>query len=159
MPPAWLIYEDAARKVLFDIRQVLGISIVECKQSLEGASSTNWEVDAKAWREGADGFLVIEVRQRKAALKQESLAAIAYVIKDVGGTGGIVISPLSMQKGAKLVATSANISHLLLSPESTAESYLAEYMGRRFIGVASSSSAHATSSCEAEIIRGGSNVT
>jgi hypothetical protein len=71
MSSAWSIYEDAARKVLADTRQVLGIATVEGKQSLAGASGTNWELDAKAWREGSDGFLVIEVRRRiSAGLKQ-----------------------------------------------------------------------------------------
>src|SRR2546430_13239803 len=104
----WEIYEDAARKVLLDIRQVLGISTVEGKQSVEGESGTNWEIDAKAWREGSSGFLVIGARRHTTAgLKQKDLAALAYGIQDVGGSGGIVVSPLPMQKGARIIAAGA----------------------------------------------------
>ena len=135
MSSAWSIYEDAARKVLADIREVLGIATVEGKQSLAGKSGTNWELDAKAWREGSDGFLVIEVRRlTSAGLKQEDLGAIAYRIRDVRGSGGIVVSPLRMQTGARIIAEDADISHVRLCPESTTESYLAEFMGLRFLG-------------------------
>jgi len=160
MSSPWTIYEDAARKVLADIRQVLGIATVEGKQTLEGTSGTTWEFDAKAWRQGSDGFLVIEVRRHTSAgLKQEDLGAIAYRIQDVGGSGGIVVSPLPLQKGARIVAESANIAHVHLSPESTTESYLAEFMGRRFLGAAVTESLHATDTCDAEVIRGKPNGT
>lgn len=44
----WQAYEDAARKVLSDLRDVLHIDVVEGKQSVRGSSGTDWEVDAKA---------------------------------------------------------------------------------------------------------------
>ena len=155
MPPAWSAYEDAARKVLADIRQVLGVSAVEGKQLLAGLSGTSWEIDAKAWCEGSDGFLVVEVRRHTSAgLKQEEVAAVAYRIQDVGASGGIIVTPSPMQKGARLVAASADISHVRLSPESTTESYLAEFMGRRFLGASITESLHATDSCDAQVTRG-----
>ena len=160
MPAAWSIYEGTARKVLADLRQVLGISVVEGKQSLEGVSGTSWEIDAKAWCEGSDGFLIVEVRRHTTVgLKQEDVAAIAYRIRDVGGSGGVIVSPLPMQKGARLVAASADISHLRLSPESTTETYLAEFMGRRFIGVSASDSIRFTDSSDAQVVRGAPNGT
>lgn len=158
--PPWTIYEDAARLVVADIRKVLGIGTAEGKQTLEGASGTTWELDAAACREGSDGFLVIEVRRHTGAgLKQEELAAIAYRIQDVGGSGGVVVSPLPMQKGAQIVAASADIAHVRLSPESTTESYLAEFMGRRFLGDSVTESLHATDTCDAEVLRGKPNGT
>jgi hypothetical protein len=158
--PPWTVYEDAARRVLADIRKVLGIGTVEGKQTLKGASGTTWELDATAYREGSDGFLVIEARRHTGAgLKQEELAAIAYRIQDVGGSGGIVVSPLRMQKGARIVAASADIAHVRLSQESTTESYLAEFMGRRFLGDTVTESLHATDTCDAEVIRGKPNGT
>lgn len=154
MPLPWSIYENAARKVLTDLRQVLEISAVEGKQSLDGLSGTSWELDARAWCEGSYGFLVVEIRRHTTAgLKQEDLAAVAYRIQDVGGSGGIVVSPLPLQKGARLVAKSANVSHVVLSPESTTESYLAEFMGRRFLGASVTESIHATDSCDAQVTR------
>jgi hypothetical protein len=154
MNTSWSAYEDAARKVLADLRQTLGLSKVEGKQSLAGASGTDWEIDAKAWRDESDGFLVIEVRRHtKSRLKQEDVAAIAYRIQDVGASGGIVVSPLPMQKGANLVAAIADIAHVRLSPESTTESYIAEFMGKRFLGASITEAANAQATCDAEIVR------
>lgn len=158
--PAWAIYEAAARKVIADIRQLLGVEAVEGKQSLGGASGTTWEIDAKAWCEGKDGFLVVEVRRHTSGrLKQEDIAAIAYRIQDVGGSGGIVVSPLPMQKGASLVAASTDITHVRLSPESTTESYLAEFMGRRFLGATITESLSLSDRCDAQVIRGNTSGT
>ncbi len=152
--PAWKIYEDAARKVLIDIRKELGIEAVEGKQTLFGVNA-NWEIDAKAWCENSDKFLVIEARRHtKAGLSQESVAAIAYRIQDFGASGGVVVSPRPIQKGAKPIALSANISHVRLSPDSTTESYLAEFMGRRFLGASMTDSVQATDTCDAVVIRG-----
>lgn len=154
MAPPWVIYEDAARKVLADIREELGIASVKGKQTCEGKSSATWEIDAKAWVEGSDGFLVVEVRQHTTSgLKQEDIAAIAYRIKDLGGAGGIVVTPLPLQKGAKTVAASEHIAHVLLSADSTTESYLAEFLGRTFHGASVAEFAHALDICDAEVIR------
>jgi hypothetical protein len=152
MSSTWVIYEDAARKALADMRDVLGIASVEGKQALVGAS-TNWEVDAKAWRDGSDDFLVIEIRRHTTSgLKQEELAAIAYRINDVGAVGGIVVTPLPLQKGAKAIAVNKDIAHVRLSAESTTESYLAEFMGRKFHGASVTESLHVSDSCDAEVI-------
>lgn len=155
MQPTWLIYEEVARRVLTDIKRVLGIESIEGKQSLRGFSGTAWEVDAKAWRDGADGFLVVEVRRHATSrLKQEHLAAFAYRIQDLGGAGGIIVSPLPLQKGAEFVAEHADIAHVQLFPESTAESYLAKFIGRRFLGETVTEALGLADSCEAEVIRG-----
>lgn len=155
MTKQWLEYEDAAKKVIADIRELLGVHSVEGKQTIAGASGAKWEIDAKAWTEGSNAFLVIEVRRHTSSgLKQEALAAIAYRITDVGAAGGIVVSPLPLQKGAKRVANSANVAHVILTPESTTENYLAEFMGRRFVGVTINESVTATVTLDAVVIRG-----
>ena len=152
MSSPWRIYEEAARKVLSDMREVLGLAKVEGKQSLRGASGADWEVDAMAWQDGPDGFLVIEVRrQTSGGVKQEAIAAVAHRIRDVGGAGGIVVSPLPLQKGARLVAKSADIAHVTLSAESTTERYMAEFMGRRFFGASVTESVNLTDSCSAVV--------
>ena len=90
---AWLAYEAAARKVLTYMREVLGISVVEGKQSVPGKNSPGWELDAKAWLENSTGFLVIEARRHTTSrLSQEAVAAIAYRMSDVGAAGGIVLT-------------------------------------------------------------------
>ncbi len=150
-------YEEAAHHVLADLRKVLGLSHVEGKQTLAGLSGTEWEIDAKAWLEGQAGFLVVEARRYVSSrLKQEALAAIAYRIQDLGAIGGIVVSPLPLQKGAELVAKASDIAHVLLTPESTTEDYVAEFLGRRFIGATVRVSAIATSTMDAVVVKRGS---
>jgi hypothetical protein len=53
---SWKIYEDAARQVLVDIRQLLGLSSVEGKQTFNGKSgTTNLQRQAEAnWLHRAD---------------------------------------------------------------------------------------------------------
>jgi hypothetical protein len=148
-------YEQAAHRVLADLRSHLGLSAVEGKQTLAGLSGTDWEIDAKVWLEGGTGFLVVEARRYTTSrLKQEAMAAIAYRIQDLGAAGGIVVSPLPLQSGAELVAKAAGIAHVRLEPDSTTENYLAEYMGKRFIGATTVESANAQDSVSAEVIKG-----
>lgn len=129
-------YEDAARSVLYALRGELNLSQIETKQSLPGNSGTTWEIDAKAWCEGNNGFLVVEARRYTTRrLNQESVAAVAFRIQDLGAVGGIIVSPLKLQKGGQLVAASANIEHVVLSADSTPERYLAEYMERIYHGL------------------------
>ena len=154
MPPPWSIYEDAARKVLVDLRMTLGLSSIEGKQSLAGLSGATWEIDAKAWQDGGDGFLVVEARRHTSSgLKQEEIGAIAYRIQDTRAVGGVVVSPLPLQSGATLVARSTGIAHVRLEPESTTESYVAEFLGRRFLGASITESLNATDICDAVVIR------
>jgi hypothetical protein len=154
MSASWVEYEDLARRVLADMRDVLGIATVEGKQPLDGKSSATGEVDAKAWLQGIDGFLVVEARRHTTAgLKQEDLAAISYRIKDVGAAGGIVVTPLPLQRGAKSIATSEGIAHVRLTAESTTERYLAEFLGRRFFGVSAADSIQLSDRAEANVVR------
>ena len=98
---------------------------------------------------------MVEVRRyTTSSLKQEDVAALAFRIGDVGAVGGVVVSPLPLQRGAELVAKSAGIEHVRLSANSTATDYLAEYMGRRFIGVSVVESVTLTDSADAVVIRG-----
>ena len=154
MSKAWLIYEQAARVVLEHLREHLGLTSVEGKQELPGKSGTSWEIDAKAIQEQDDRFLVVEVRRHTTGrLKQEHIAALAFRIGEVGAAGGIVVTPLPLQRGAELVARASGIEHVRLSPESTATDYLAEYMGRRFIGASIEERASADSTQEATVIK------
>ncbi|MES2126549.1 MAG: hypothetical protein V4463_04700 [Pseudomonadota bacterium] len=158
--PAWTIYEDAARRVVSDLRNELDISVVEGKQVLVGKSSAEWEIDAKAWCTDGENFLVIEARRHTSSgQKQEALAAIAYRIQDVGANGGIVISPLPLQTGARAVAAFEGIAEITLAPDSTCESYLAEFMGRRYLGASVIERVYASDTCDAVVIRSSSSST
>jgi hypothetical protein len=52
--------------------------------------------------------------------------------------GGIIVSPLDLQRGAKLVAAHANIQHVILDPRSTTSEYIMRFLNQVFIGVAES---------------------
>ena len=45
------------------------------------------------------------------------------------------MSPLPLQKGAKIVAEYSNIAHVILSPSSTISDYLMQFLNQVFIGV------------------------
>ena len=136
MTAQWQEYENAARIVLYNLRKELGLSEIETKQLLVGNSGVTWEIDARAWCDGSDKFLVVEARRYTSSrLKQEDVAAIAFRIDDLGAAGGIIVSPLPLQDGASKVAASRKITHVRLTAESTPELYLAEYMGCRYHGV------------------------
>ena len=151
----WLIYETAAKTVLEQIREALGVATVKGKQIVDGKSGTRWELDARAVQDDGQNFLVVEVRRYTTnGLKQEDLAALAFRIGDVGASGGIVVSPLPLQRGAELVAKAAGIEHVRLSADSTPTDYLAEYMGRRFLGASIVESVNLTDSCDAVVVRG-----
>ena len=152
----WEVYEQAARIVVNDLRQQLGLINVEGKQELLGTSGASWEIDGKAILVGQAGFLVMEARRRTTSgQKQEDIAAIAYRIHDLGGTGGIIVSPLPLQTGAKIIAEHANIHQIRLESWSTAENYLAEFMGRTFYGIAKHDHIVRTDQFEVTVIRAG----
>ena len=149
----WRKYEAAAREVLKVIGKDSGIAAVEGKQDLPGKSGTTWEVDAKAILGDGQKFVLIEVRRYTTkSLDQESVGAFIFRIDDVGASGGVIVSPLPLQSGAVVVAKSRGIEHLRLAPDSSAADYLAEYMGRRFLGVSMTSKAVAATLMDATVI-------
>lgn len=153
MKPDWRRYEEAARTILANIGHALGITSVGPKQKMPGASGTEWELDARAWAEGEEGFLVVEVRRYATSrLKQEDMAAIAFRVEDVGASGGIIVSPLPPQRGAAIIAKSKGLKCVTISLDSTAETYLAEFMGRKFHGVQVREAAHLRDESSATVI-------
>ena len=129
----WKSYEELARFILNELGKELGLSVVEGKQIAPGASGTNWEIDAKGIRVGDSGTILIECRRyTKSKLKQEQMAAIAYRIKDIGAVGGITVSPLEPQEGAKTLAAHEGIVHVVLSPDSTIENYFVKFLNKAF---------------------------
>lgn len=129
----WKTYEEVARKVISDLRHELDVADVATKQKLTGASGATWEIDGRATCEGEEGFLVVEARRHTTSgQKQEHLAALAYRIQDLGGTGGIIVSPLPLQSGARIVAEHARILEITLTDDSTPENYMATFLKKTF---------------------------
>src|SRR5262249_51778893 len=117
---AWKSYEDVARFLLDRFAEEFGLKSVEGKQEVEGLrSGTTWEIDAKGIREMNSGFVIIECRRHTTSpQKQEHLAALAYRIMDTGASGGIIVTPLGLQKGARKVASAENIIEVRLAEDS-----------------------------------------
>lgn len=130
----WESYEEVAQYLLNQFAGQFGLGHVEGKQCVPGESGTEWEIDAKGVAKNGDGFLIVECRRyTKSRLNQESLAAIAFRIQDVGANGAIVVSPLDLQSGAKLVAAHAKIQHVILDPKSTTTEYVLRFLNQIFI--------------------------
>ncbi len=153
-PASWETYEQVARKVISDLRRELGVDIVEGKQKLQGESGATWEIDGKATSGSSDGFFVVEVRRHTTSgQKQEHLAALAYRIQDLGGSGGIIVSPLPLQHGAKLVAAHENIVEMRLAADSTTENYMAQFLERTFHHATVKSGVVFRDHCSATVIK------
>lgn len=132
-PANWETYEQVARNVISDLRRELDVDLIEGKQELQGESGATWEIDGKATSGDSDGFFVVEARRHTTSgQKQEHLAALAYRIQDLGGSGGIIVSPLPLQRGAKLIAARENIVEMRLAADSTTENYMAQFLERTF---------------------------
>jgi len=129
----WESYQEAAPAILQTVADRFGVTSFEGKQSIEG-KATEWEIDAKGVREGSDVFLIVECRRHtKSRLKQEELGGLAFRIQDTGASGGIVVSPLGLQEGARRIAEAENIYSVKLSADSTIHDYFMEFMGCFFV--------------------------
>lgn len=135
-PQAWETYEQVAVHIMNKIAEHLSLERVEGKQSVYGSrSGAGWEIDGKGVKAGDEGFVIIECRRyTKSRQKQEQVAALAYRIMDTGASGGILVSPLGFQEGAKKVAAAENIHEFFMGPDSTSTDYAVKFLSTVFIG-------------------------
>src|SRR5581483_5747965 len=117
----WKSYEDLAAHLLGQWAKEFGLERVERGGKIVGLKSgTEYSLDAKELKKDGEGFVIIECRRYlKAKQKQEQMGGLAYRIIDSGAAGGLIISPLGLQEGAKLIANAENIQEVILGPEST----------------------------------------
>jgi hypothetical protein len=143
---AWENYEEVAVYLLDRIAAELGLEHVEGKQGLYGSrSGTEWEIDGKGVKVGGEGFVVIECRRyTKQRQNQEKVAALAYRIMDMGASGGIMVSPLGLQEGAKKVAAAEGIQEILMDANSTRTDYVLKFLNNIFAGVSATLKLSAT---------------
>lgn len=136
---AWETYEDVAVYILDQIASNLELDLerVEGKQRLYGSrSSTNWEIDSKGVKVDGEGFVIIECRRYTVSNQnQERVAALAYRILDTGASGGILVSPLGFQEGAKKVAAAEGMHEVFMDADSTRTDYVLKFLNRIFAGV------------------------
>jgi Restriction endonuclease len=134
---AWESYEEVAVYLLDRIASELGLERVEGKQDVFGSRSlTNWEIDGKGVKVGNEGFVIIECRRYTTSKQnQERVAGLAYRIIDTEASGGILVSPLGFQEGAKKIAAAEGIQEVLMDANSTRTDYMVRFLNRAFVGV------------------------
>ncbi|MCK4392390.1 hypothetical protein KAX17_05750 [Candidatus Bipolaricaulota bacterium] len=151
---AWKSYEEVAQHLLNEFADRFRLGRVEGKQIVPGASGTDWKIDAKGVCEQGDGFVIIECkRYTTQGLCQEIVGGLAYRVVDTGAKGGIVVSPLELQTGARKVAGHSNIIHVKLDPKSTTTDYVMRFLNQVFVGL--TAKVEVTGSLEMKVIKGG----
>jgi hypothetical protein len=111
-----------------------GLKFFEGKQEVQG-QLTDWEIDAKGVAEGVEGFLIVECRHRSRKRTQAEVAQLAFTISDTGAAGGIIVSPLGLQKGAAKIAEGKNIISVRLNKTSTPSDFALQFFDKLFVGV------------------------
>lgn len=137
MESSWKSYENIALYLLNKFASDFGLSRVEGKQSVLGnKSGTNWEIDAKGFREGNNAIVIVECRRFTTSKQcQEKLASLAYRISDTGADGGIIVSHLGLQSGAQLVANAENIINVKLDKDSKPTEFSMQFLNKIFVGM------------------------
>lgn len=132
MMKKWETYEEVAAYLLDQFAAEFGIDRFEGKQEVEGQrSKTHWEIDAKGVRDSDGAFLIVECRRYTASKQsQEKVGGLAYRILDTGAIGGILVSPLGLQEGAKKVAAAENIVEVLLDETSTPQHFVMHFFNK-----------------------------
>ncbi len=120
-------YEDVARAVLRDCREELCLRDVTGPVTKKGTrSGTEWKLEATAVTK--TGFYIVECRRHtKDKIKQESVGGVVYRAMDIQAEGVILVSPLGLQRGAKLVAAAESVHEIKLGPDSTAHEYVVSF--------------------------------
>jgi len=134
---AWESYEQVAQFLVDRMREHFGLSYVDGKQKIKGKrSGTTYEIDGKGVLKDREGFVILECRRyTKSRLKQKNMAALAYSIHDTGAKGGIIVSPLGLQKGARIIAKAENVVSVRLDENSTTKNYVLGFLNKIFAGV------------------------
>lgn len=134
---SWESYEQVAQFLLDQMAEHFGLSRVNGKQTIKGKrSDTIYEIDGKGFTKDGEGFVILECRRYTTSRqKQEDIAALCYQILDTGAKGGIIVSPLGLQEGAKRIAEAENVVSVRLDENSTTKDYVLSFLNKIFIGI------------------------
>jgi hypothetical protein len=150
----WRCYEEVAQHLLGQIAEQFGLGRVEGKQIVSGTSGASWEIDAKGVAQTGEGFVIIECRRRtKQGVSQEQIGGLAFRIHDTGAAGGIIVSPLPLQSGAKIVAESQGIHEVQLSAESTTTDFVLRFLERALHGISANMTITSEITVQTTVIR------
>ena len=152
---SWKAYEKVATFLLNQFSSEFDLEKVEKKQKIVGLrSKTPYEIDAKGIIKNGDGIILIECRKYKTQKqKQKDMAALAYTIIDTGAKGGIIVSPLNLQKGAQKIANAENITQVILNSDSTTVDYIIQFLNKVMIGAIVNENVSANDESDAELRR------
>lgn len=132
----WESYEEVAAYLLNLFAEDFGLGKVEGKQLVPGVSGTEWEIDAKGYSEGGKSFVIVECkRYTKSKVSQEVIAGLAFRISDTGAKGGIIVTPLGLQEGAKKVVAHTGIHTVRLNQDSTKTDYVLQFLNKFCVGL------------------------
>lgn len=132
----WKTYEEVATYLLNQFATQFGVGRFDGKQLVAGESGTQWEIDAKGFTENGSHFIVVECkRYTRRGVPQDIVAALAWRLRETGASGGILVSPIGFQSGARLVAEKAGIIEVKLTPNSTTTDYVLSFLNRVCAGV------------------------
>ncbi|MGS2808000.1 hypothetical protein [Nocardia sp. MW-W600-9] len=149
----WRTYEEVAQDVVDRIGNMLGLERVEGKQKLVGKLTT-WEVEGKGVKLGGEGFVVMECRRypgRK--LTQEAIGAFAFRLQDLGAAGGLIVSPLDLQEGARRIAAGTGIVHVRLDADSTKSDFVVRFLNQVVHGASAQTTIGWDMTAEVEVTR------
>lgn len=131
----WKTYEEVAAYLLNQFAEHFGLGRFEGKQVVAGESGTEWEIDAKGCATDRGNFVVVECkRHTKTGISQAITGGLAWSIQDTGASGGILVSPIGLQEGAKKVAAKANIVEVILDQNSTKSDYILNFLNQVCLG-------------------------
>jgi len=136
MAKVWKNYEEVGTFLINKMAEEFDLKIVENKQKLVGKiSATKWEIDAKGILKNEKAFIVIEFRRYTTKrISQEDVAGLAYRIEDLCAKGGILVSPLGLQEGAKKIAKSSNIVEVKMDENCTIYDYILIFLNKIKVG-------------------------
>jgi len=135
----WETYEEVAQYLIHQFAEHFNLGKVEGKQVVSGNSGTNWELDGKGVHEDGESIVIIECkRYTTQRIPQEIIAGLAFRINDTNAEGGIIVSPLGLQKGAEKVAKYTDIKTVKLNAASTTQEYVMEFLNNVCMGVVDS---------------------
>ena len=131
----WRSYEEVAAYLLNKFAEHFALGRFEEKQILPGLSGTSWEIDAKGVNDADGSIVVVECKRYNRNVTQETIAGLAYRIKDLRATGGIVVTTIGLQAGASLVATHEDIITVILDQNSTTTDYMMRFLNKVCLGL------------------------
>ncbi len=92
--------------------------------------------DAKGCAEDGKQFVIVECkRYPNRGISQAIVASLAWTIQDTGAAGGVLVSPVGFQDGARKIAAATTISEVTLREDSTTTDYMLKFLNKIFCGV------------------------